>query len=149
MSMDTNAHHYQTHPSIVWVDCEMTGLDINVDKLMEVAVIITSSDLVEEASLGPLVVRTEKPVLDAMGDWCTKQHTKSGLVKSCLESKLTVEEVDKQLCDLLSSRGIKNAAIAGNSVSYDRVFLAKFCPKFSKLLHYRTIDVSSFKEVLR
>lgn len=149
MAADTKAHHFETHSTIIWLDCEMSGLDINKDKLLEVAVILTDSSLKEEATLGPLVVKTDKAVLDNMNDWCKKNHGKTGLVKACLESSLTIEEIDEQLYQLLSSKGIRYGVLGGNSVSYDRIFMAKFCPKFSSLLHYRNIDVSSFKEIFR
>lgn len=149
MANDTNAHKYQTHPILVWVDCEMTGLEIEKDRLLEVAVILTDSDLNEVQSLGPLHIQTSQEVLDNMNDWCKKNHKKSGLTAACLKSDLTIEAVDDQLHDLLTKHGITRAGLAGNSVSYDRLFLQKWCPKFSSLLHYRNIDVSSFKEIVK
>jgi oligoribonuclease len=130
MADDTNAHKYQTHPILVWVDCEMTGLQVEKDRLMEIAVILTDSDLNEVESLGPLYIQTPHPVLDNMNDWCKKNHAKSGLTKQGLDSELTIEQADELLFQLLSRHKIKRAGLAGNSVSYDRVFLAKWCPKF-------------------
>lgn len=130
MASDTNAHKYAAHPLIVWVDCEMTGLEISTDKLMEIAVIITDGDLKEVDTLGPLYIKTEQAVLDLMNDWCKKHHKKSGLTKECLKSDLTIEVADQALFDLLNKHQIKRAALAGNSVSYDRQFLAKYCPQF-------------------
>ncbi|KAI1287292.1 Oligoribonuclease, mitochondrial [Halotydeus destructor] len=149
MAADTKAHHFQTNSTLVWVDCEMSGLNINKDKLLEVAMILTDSDLNELETLGPLIINTDKSVLDGMDEWCTKTHTKTGLVQACLKSQLTVEDVDTQLYDMLQAHNVKYGVLAGNSVSYDRLFLDKFCPKFASLLHYRIIDVSTFKEVLR
>ena len=149
MANDPKAHRYQTHPILVWVDCEMTGLEIEKDRLLEVAVILTDSDLNEVDTLGPLHVQTSQEVLDNMNDWCKKNHKKTGLTEACLKSQLTMEDVDQQLFDLLNKHEIKRAGLAGNSVSYDRIFLAKWCPKFSSLLHYRNLDVSSFKEIVR
>lgn len=130
MASDTNAHKYAAHPLIVWVDCEMTGLEISSDQLLEIAVIITDGDLNEVDSLGPLHIKTEQSVLDSMNDWCKKHHKKSGLTASCLKSDLTIEAADESLFQLLNKHEIKRAALAGNSVSYDRLFLAKFCPRF-------------------
>ena len=130
MASDTNAHKYQTHPILVWVDCEMTGLLVEQDRLLEIAVILTDSDLKEIESLGPLYIKTEQSVLDNMNDWCKKNHKKSGLTEQCLKSNTTIEEADQQLFQLLQRHHIKRAGLAGNSVSYDRVFLAKWCPKF-------------------
>ncbi|XP_015796002.1 uncharacterized protein LOC107372307 [Tetranychus urticae] len=149
MPDETKLHYYETHPDIVWADCEMSGLDINKDYLLEIAIIITDSDLNELATLGPLVIKTDPHILSNMDDWCTRNHTKTGLYKACLESQLTIEQADQQLHDLLMSRNMKLAVLAGNSIAYDKLFLSKYCPKFSSLLHYRTIDVSSFKEVIK
>lgn len=149
MATDTNAHLYQTHPLLVWVDCEMTGLEVEKDTLMEVAVILTDSNLSEIETLGPLFIHTSQQSLDTMNEWCKKNHKKTGLINECLKSDLTIEQVDQVLHDFLSKHKITRAALAGNSVSYDRQFLAKYCPKFSSLLHYRTVDVSSFKEIFR
>lgn len=134
MANDTNAHHYQTHPVLVWVDCEMTGLEVERDRLLEIAVILTDSNLNEVEELGPLYIQTEQAVLDDMNDWCKKNHKKSGLSKACLESDLTIEQADDQLFQLLQRHDIKRAGLAGNSVSYDRVFLAKWCPMFRYLI---------------
>ena len=149
MATDTNAHKHQTHPILVWVDCEMTGLEIDKDRLLEVAVILTDSELNEVDTLGPLHIQTSQEVLDNMNEWCKKNHKKSGLTDACLNSSLSMEDVDQELFGLLKKHGIKRAGLAGNSVSYDRIFLAKWCPKFSSLLHYRNLDVSSFKEIVR
>lgn len=146
MADDTNVHHYQTHPILVWVDCEMTGLQVEKDRLLEIAVILTDSGLNEVETLGPLYIKTEQSVLDNMNDWlvfacnahrspyfcerCKKNHRKSGLSEECLISDLTIEQADQQLFQLLERHDIKRAGLAGNSVSYDRVFLAKWCPKF-------------------
>lgn len=130
MASDTNAHKYAAHPLIVWVDCEMTGLEISTDQLLEIAVIITDGDLKEVDTLGPLYIKTDQAVLDSMNDWCKKHHKKSGLTAECLKSDLTIESADESLFELMNKHEIKRAALAGNSVSYDRLFLAKFCPKF-------------------
>ena len=82
MATDTKAHRYQTHPILVWVDCEMTGLEIEKDRLLEVAIILTDSDLNEVDTLGPLHIQTSQDVLDNMNDWCKKNHKKSGTNRS-------------------------------------------------------------------
>lgn len=148
MASDTNLHRYQTHPLIVWVDCEMTGIEVNTDQLLEIAVILTDSDLTEIDSMGPLHIQTEKAKLDSMNAWCIKNHTKSGLVAACLNSELGIEEADARLSDLLKKHGIKRAALAGNSVSYDRLFLQKYCPKFRYVIlfvHRKIIDCHIFR----
>ena len=149
MTTDTNEHRYETHPHIVWVDCEMTGLNVNVDTLLEVALVLTNSSLDILSSIGPLIINTQPEALNNMNDWCKKNHKKSGLVEACLSSKLTLEDVDSQLYEFMNSKLIKRAALAGNSIGYDRQFLEKYCPKFMSSIHYRNIDVSSFKEMIR
>lgn len=161
----------QQQPSgkcLVWVDCEMTGLDANVDKILEVAVIITDGQLQQVDLLGPLVAQTPKSVLDNMNEWCKTNHGASGLVQACLDSQLTIEQIDDQLYDLCQRHSITKGycdfnskfnyltvfwsffrLLAGNSVSYDRIFLQKYCPKFASCLHYRTVDVSTIKELVR
>ncbi|CAG2111043.1 unnamed protein product [Medioppia subpectinata] len=134
---------------LVWVDCEMTGLDVNTDRLLEVAVIVTNGNLDTIKQLGPYVIKTSQTILDSMNEWCVKTHNESGLVKQCLESDTTAEEVDKKLFESMHELGISNGLLAGNSVSYDRLFLNKYCPKFSSCLHYRTVDVSTIKELVR
>ncbi|XP_054153912.1 oligoribonuclease, mitochondrial-like isoform X2 [Oppia nitens] len=134
---------------LVWVDCEMSGLDVNVDRLLEVAVVVTNGNLETIKQFGPFVIKTDKHILDSMNDWCVKTHNQTGLVKQCLESQLTVEEVDKKLYEAMYELNIKNGLLAGNSVSYDRLFLNKYLPKFASCLHYRTIDVSTIKELIR
>lgn len=146
---ETKLSHHEPHPDIVWVDCEMSGLDVNVDHLLEVAVIITDSNLRELQTLGPLVIKTDPEILSNMNKWCLKNHKKSGLYDACLQSQTTLEDVDSKLHELLDSRKINVGVLAGNSVSYDHQFLKKYCPKFASLLHYRLIDVSSIKECIR
>lgn len=145
----TNLSRHDPHPLLVWVDCEMTGLNISEDILLEVAVIITDADLEEVATLGPLVIKTDPEILSKMNKWCLKNHKKSGLYDECLKSQVTMEDVDKKLYEFLVSRNINIPALAGNSISYDRQFLEKCCPKFASLLHYRLLDVSSVKECIR
>lgn len=130
---------------LVWVDCEMTGLDLGKDKLLEIAVIITDNDLNEVDRLGPLVLNCDERSLDSMNDWCKKVHTKSGLTTKSLESTLTVEMVDNLFFDKLNQHSIKGAVLAGNSISIDNLFIRKYLHRTADLLHYRLLDVSSVK----
>ncbi|RWS10475.1 hypothetical protein B4U79_12307 [Dinothrombium tinctorium] len=134
---------------LVWVDCEMTGLNYDCDRIMEIAAIITNAHIEEIANIGPLVIKTDANVLRSMNDWCKEHHANSGLTKACLESNLSIEDADNRLYQFLSEYNISNAPLAGNSVSVDRIFLQKWCPKFSSLLHYRTVDVSTLKELVK
>ncbi|TRM69121.1 ribonuclease H-like domain-containing protein [Schizophyllum amplum] len=136
---------------IVWVDCEMTGLDFKKDKIIEIAVLITNGnlDIVDEGI--EFVVRTEKSILDGMDEWCTNQHGKSGLTAACLTSPHTPAAVEAAVLDYVKAwvPTQRTAVLAGNSVHVDRVFLNNDMPSFVDWLHYRIIDVSSVKELAR
>jgi len=134
---------------LVWVDCEMTGLNPEKDKILEIAVLITNGNL-ETVDKGiEYVIRTEKYVLDQMDEWCTTQHGKSGLTESCLASPYTREYVSQAVLAYVK-RWVPNprtAVLAGNSVHADRSFLVKEMPELVDWLHYRLVDVSSIKEL--
>ncbi|KAI0332953.1 oligoribonuclease [Cubamyces sp. BRFM 1775] len=136
---------------LVWIDCEMTGLDPRTDKIMEIAVLITNGDLeiVDEGI--EYVIRMEKEALDGMGDWCRKTHGESGLTNACLESPYTKEFVQQQVLSYIK-RWIpkeRTGVLAGNSVHMDRAFLVGEMPDVVDWLHYRIVDVSSIKELAR
>ncbi|KAJ7106040.1 ribonuclease H-like domain-containing protein [Mycena crocata] len=141
---------------LVWIDCEMTGLDPDKDKILEIAVLITNGnlDLVHEGM--EFTIRTDKTNLDAMDEWCTTQHGQSGLTKACLNSKHTHDEVSKAILDYIKKwiPQRRVGMLAGNSVHADRAFLAKHMPEITEWLHYRMtldggLDVSSVKELSR
>ncbi len=111
---------------LVWVDCEMTGLDPESDRLLEVAVLVTDRDLGLVAEGPDLCIRTPKEVLDAMGDWCTRQHGESGLTQECLRSELDLKECEDKVLEFLQKHTPKGkCALAGNSVGQDARFLYK------------------------
>ncbi|KAK7045627.1 Phosphatidylinositol 3,4,5-trisphosphate-dependent Rac exchanger 2 protein [Paramarasmius palmivorus] len=124
---------------MVWIDCEMTGLDPDEDKIMEIAVLITNGnlELVDEGI--EYIVRVDKRQLDRMGEWCTKQHGESGLTEACLSSPFTKEQVAKKVLAYIKKWIPQQRAgvLAGNSIHMDRVFLAKEMPEIIDWLHYR------------
>lgn len=130
---------------LVWVDCEMSGLDVQRDKLLEIAVIITDNNLVEIDRLGPLVLQCDKETLDSMDDWCKENHSKTGLTAKCLQSQMTNEMVDDLLVEKLNKHSAQGAVLAGNSISIDNLFIRKNLKKTADLLFYRMLDVSSIK----
>lgn len=136
---------------LVWIDCEMTGLDYNTDRILEIAVIITNGNLEAVDDGLEFVIHAEKAVLDNMNDWCIQHHKTSGLTDACLRSKHTTisvqEEIMKYLKKWIPLR--RTAMLAGNSVHADRVFLAREMPEIVDWLHYRIVDVSSIKELHR
>ncbi|KAJ6495760.1 ribonuclease H-like domain-containing protein [Mycena vitilis] len=148
--MDHRQLSYGDGP-MVWVDCEMTGLDPDNDKILEIAVLITNGDLelVDEGI--EFIVRTEKATLDAMNEWCTKQHGQSGLTQACLDSPHSHEQVSKAVLEYIKKWVPQRRVgiLAGNSVHADRAFLVKHMPEITEWLHYRIIDVSSVKELSR
>ncbi|ESK93647.1 rna exonuclease rex2 [Moniliophthora roreri MCA 2997] len=134
---------------MVWIDCEMTGLDPETDKIMEIAVLITNGnlELVDEGI--EYIVKLDREQLDRMGEWCTKQHGESGLTKACLSSPFTKDYVSKEVLAYIKKWiPVQRAGVlAGNSIHMDRMFLAKEMPEVTDWLHYRLIDVSSVKEL--
>jgi len=136
---------------LVWIDCEMTGLDPQKDKILEIAVLITNGNL-ELVDAGiEYVIKMDKQYLDGMDEWCTNQHRKSGLTKACLESSYTLEFVSKNVLDYIKKwiPEPRIGVLAGSSVHADRMFLAAEMPDIVDYLHYRIVDVSSIKEVSR
>ncbi len=135
---------------IVWIDCEMTGLDTTADALVEVACLVTDSELNVLGDGVDVVVRPPQEALDQMGDFVREMHTRSGLLP-LLESGITLEDAQAQVLEYV--RGLvpegRKAPLGGNTVSTDRVFLARDMPELESHLHYRIIDVSSIKELAR
>ncbi|KAJ8955782.1 hypothetical protein NQ314_006849 [Rhamnusium bicolor] len=135
---------------IVWLDMEMTGLNIDQDKIMEVACLITDSDLNIIAEGPDIIIHQPENVLNDMNHWCINQHNKTGLTQACLKSNTTVQDAEVALLDFLKKHISESySPIAGNSVYVDRMFLKKHMPRLDNFLHYRIIDVSTIKELCR
>jgi len=149
--MSYYANLEQTSP-IVWVDMEMTGLDLAKEQIMEIAVIVTDANLNTIASLSSsIIIKVEDGILDTMNDWCREHHGASGLTAACKASKISLAEAEQTCLNLVKSVVPKArvAPLAGNSIHMDRMFLQKYMPEFLNYLHYRIIDVSSIKELAR
>lgn len=135
---------------LVWMDLEMTGLEPDVEVIIEIATIITDSHLniIEE---GPaLVIHQEDDILNRMDEWNQKTHSASGLIQKVKDSKITIEEAEERTLDFIKKFvPLKTSPLCGNSVGQDRRFLYKYMPNLSEYLHYRNIDVTSIKEVVR
>jgi oligoribonuclease len=135
---------------LIWIDMEMSGLNPETDRVLEVAIVITDGDLNTVAEAPVLVVHQEDAVLAAMDDWNTSTHTKSGLVERVKASTLTEREVDEQMVAFLTEhvpRGI--SPMCGNSVHQDRRFMARYLPELEAYFLYRNLDVSTLKELAR
>jgi oligoribonuclease len=136
---------------LVWIDCEMTGLDLGKDKLIEVAVLVTDSELnVLDPGLD-LVIGADDADLDAMDDVVQEMHAKSGLTDAVRASTLTVAEAERQLLAYVKRfvPARRMAPLCGNSIGTDRGFLTRDMPELDDHLHYRMVDVSSVKELAR
>lgn len=139
-----------TGERIVWIDCEMTGLDTSVDALVEVACLVTDSELNVLGDGVDVVIRPPQEALDQMGDFVRDMHTRSGLLP-LLEAGITLEEAQEQVMAYVRAHVPegRKAPLGGNTVSTDRAFLARDMPELEAHLHYRIIDVSSIKELAR
>ncbi len=136
---------------LVWIDCEMTGLDLTRDRLIEVAVVVTDSELrVLDPGLD-LVIHAEDADLEGMADVVTEMHAKSGLTEAVRASTLTLADAEQQVLAYVK-RWVperRTAPLCGNSIGTDRGFLARDMPELDDHLHYRMVDVSSIKELAR
>lgn len=137
---------------MVWIDCEMTGLDPKRDKILEIAVLITNGnlELVDERGI-QFIIGTDKAVLNSMDEWCRIQHGKSGLTQACMTSPHTREHAAKAVLEYIKKwvPQKRTAVLAGNSVHADRSFLVEEMPEVIDWLHYRIVDVSSIGELCR
>lgn len=131
---------------LFWLDMEMSGLTPEKDRILEVALIVTNTDF-EALETYETIVYQDATVLSSMDEWCTKHHTQSGLVDKVAQGKKE-SDVEKDLMTIISKYCKKNNAIlAGNSIGQDRKFIDIWMPNLANLLHYRMLDVSSFKIV--
>ena len=135
---------------LVWIDLEMTGLDVNVESIIEIATIITDGDLNIIATGPNLAIKVSYELLDNMDEWNTTHHNASGLVERIKSEGVSLEEASKQTCEFLEKYiEAGTPHLCGNSIHNDRVFLAKEMPDVLDLLHYRIIDVSTIKELTK
>jgi oligoribonuclease len=137
-------------PHLIWIDCEMTGLNLATDALVEIAVLVTDSELNIIGEGIDLVIHATGGQLDSMSDFVREMHTTSGLITE-IPNGIAMQEAEAQILDYLKSAGTEpgKSPLAGNSVSVDRNFIARDMPLLNDYLHYRTIDVSSIKELTR
>lgn len=136
--------------NLIWIDLEMTGLDTLNDHIIEIATIVTDKDLNVLAE-GPVVaIHQPCSVLDAMDEWNTHQHNRSGLTERVIDSVFSAQDAEQQTIDFLDSwvdAGV--SPMCGNSICQDRRFMAREMPSLEAYFHYRNLDVSTLKELVR
>jgi oligoribonuclease len=135
---------------LVWMDCEMTGLDLDRDELVEVAALVTDAELNVLGEGVDLVIKPSQTALDQMGEFVRGMHAASGLL-DVLADGLTMAEAESRVLEYVREHvpEARKAPLAGNTIGTDRAFLARYMPTLESYVHYRNVDVSSIKELVR
>ena len=135
--------------NLVWLDLEMTGLVPERDRIIEIATVVTDQNLNVLAEGPSLAIHQPESVLDTMDEWCTNQHTGSGLVDRIRKSPLSVRQAELATLEFLQ-RWVTpgKSPMCGNSIGQDRRFLARYMPELEAFFHYRNLDVSALKELV-
>ncbi len=134
--------------NLIWIDLEMTGLDRENDYIIEIATIVTDSQMKEMVEGPTIAIHQSDEIMNNMDEWCTTQHGKSGLTKRVKESTYTEADAEKITIEFLEKyvpSGI--SPMCGNSIGQDRAFILRCMPKLGEFFHYRNIDVSTIKEL--
>ena len=136
--------------NLVWLDCEMSGLDPEKERLLEIAVVVTGPDLTPRIDGPVLVIHQSDAVLDAMDAWNKGTHGRSGLIDKVKASTLDEATAEQQLLDFIARYIPKTGSpMCGNTIGQDRRFLVKYMPKLEAYFHYRNLDVSTLKELAK
>ncbi len=136
--------------NLVWLDCEMTGLDPDKERIIEIAVIVTGPQLTPRIEGPVLVIHQSDELLGQMDKWNKGTHGRSGLIDKVKASTVTEADAEKQLLAFLAQYLPKGSSpMCGNTISQDRRFLVKYMPRLDAFLHYRNIDVSTLKELAK
>ena len=137
------------NPPLIWIDCEMTGLSLDNDALVEIAVLVTDADLNVLGDGVDVVIATSAEKLEGMRDEVRTMHTESGLLEK-IPNGVSLSQAEEMVIKYLQVHTVSGKSpLAGNSVGMDRNFIARDMPRLNEYLHYRTIDVSSIKELAR
>jgi oligoribonuclease len=138
------------YPPLIWIDMEMTGLEPDTDHVLEIATLVTNAEL-EILAEGPdIVVHQPDEILEGMGEWCRDHHGRSGLTDQSRRSTISVAEAEAQtLAFLRQFCEPGKSPLCGNSIGQDRRFIVRYMPALAGFLHYRSVDVSTIKELAR
>ncbi|MDX3773113.1 oligoribonuclease [Chromatiaceae bacterium AAb-1] len=136
--------------NLIWLDLEMTGLEPKTDVILEIATIVTDSELNILAEGPVFAIHQPDSVLDNMNEWCIEQHGKSGLTARCRASDITLAEAERQTIEFLKQYvPAGKSPMCGNSIGQDRRFLVEYAPALEAFFHYRNLDVSTVKELAK
>lgn len=136
--------------NLVWIDLEMTGLDPEKERIIEMATIVTDSELNLVAEGPVIAIRQPDSLLDAMDEWCTRTHGESGLTQRVKESNTSERDAEQETIEFLKQYVAPGKSpLCGNSIGQDRRFLVKYMPELEGYFHYRNLDVSTIKELAR
>ena len=150
MTGENNKQTQKSSTNLIWIDLEMTGLDTISDHIIEIATIITDSNLNELAEGPVIAIRQGRTILNAMDEWNTRQHEKSGLTARVLASDMSMQEAELETINFLKEHVAEGVSpMCGNSICQDRRFLARQMPTLEAFFHYRNLDVSTLKILAR
>ena len=136
--------------NLVWIDLEMTGLDPDKERIIEIATIVTDSQLNTLAEGPVIAIHQSDELMDSMDEWCTKTHGENGLTARVKESTITEAEAERKTLEFLEQYVDKGCSpICGNTIGQDRRFLVKYMPELEAFFHYRNLDVSTLKELVK
>lgn len=136
--------------NLVWIDCEMSGLDPEKERLLEIAIVITGPNLVPRVEGPVLIINQSDTLLAAMDSWNQSTHKRSGLIEKVKSSTITEVQAEEILLNFIKQYVPKSASpCCGNTISQDRRFLVKYMPKLDEWFHYRNLDVSTLKELAK
>jgi oligoribonuclease len=136
--------------NLIWLDLEMTGLEPKTDVILEIASIITDGELNILAEGPVFAIHQTDDILENMNEWCIEQHGKSGLTQRCKDSTVSLEQAEQKTIEFIRQyvpNGV--SPMCGNSIGQDRRFINAYMPNFEDYFHYRNIDVSTIKELVR